>query len=338
MFILIAALGVSLAQSYMTLDQIKQSGRSKEKAKPKQLFVPYVPLSDVIPKADQDRLDEEKKKAPKSVPSSLPGKSTGLSSVWRALFPEAYAMGCNRVRPEPEPLPSPTPSAMPSIAPSPDPMPSVAPSPSSAVDLRACDTPIKSQVGPRCTAWGTTSAVENLRCKGGDLSERHVWSWYKQYSSEASVNASVVPGHFATTEAMWPSANDSPWSGYLDPKYTKVRAKHWAYLDADISKVIKELDKKHPVKIAHSVSSDEANCREVIRWDPSVNSDTGGGHDVTVVGYQLDPEFKDGGYLILKNSWGTDCGDAGYQYMSFGYCGRSGSYCLFWALDEIEER
>lgn len=327
---------------FMTHSQIKKEALSKEKAKPKQMFVPYVPLSDMIPEHELKRLDDKKKLKALKDHSCLE-----KPSLWDVFFPKAFAMGCSRVKPEPQPSVTPEPSASPSAAvtpiPSitPSPTPSAAPSAVPGVDLRACDTPIKTQVGPLCTAWGSASAIENLRCKGGDISEKHIWSFYKQYSSEAAVNATSAPGRWITLERYWPGENANPYAGYLDVKNTKVRAVSWRYLDDSLAEVMKELDKKHPVKIAHSVSSDEANCRSVIRWDPSVNSDTGGGHDVTVVGYQLDSDFKGGGYLILKNSWGggtSGCGDLGYQYMSFGYCERQGSYCQFWALSQIEER
>jgi C1A family cysteine protease len=44
-----------------------------------------------------------------------------------------------------------------------------------------------------------------------------------------------------------------------------------------------------------------------------------GGHAVFVVGYKDDPSWKGGGYLIIKNSWGTYWGDVGYFYMPYAY-------------------
>ncbi len=44
-----------------------------------------------------------------------------------------------------------------------------------------------------------------------------------------------------------------------------------------------------------------------------------GGHAVFCVGYQDDSKYDGGGYLIVKNSWGTSFGDKGYIYLPYGY-------------------
>lgn len=44
-----------------------------------------------------------------------------------------------------------------------------------------------------------------------------------------------------------------------------------------------------------------------------------GGHAVFVVGYQDDVTWPGGGYLIVKNSWGSDWGDKGYFYMPYAF-------------------
>ena len=45
---------------------------------------------------------------------------------------------------------------------------------------------------------------------------------------------------------------------------------------------------------------------------------SGSSHAVTVIGYQDDDLVPGGGYWIVKNSWGTDWGDAGYGYIRYG--------------------
>lgn len=44
-----------------------------------------------------------------------------------------------------------------------------------------------------------------------------------------------------------------------------------------------------------------------------------GGHAVFCCGYQDDPQYEGGGYLIAKNSWGTNFGDQGYIYLPYAY-------------------
>lgn len=52
---------------------------------------------------------------------------------------------------------------------------------------------------------------------------------------------------------------------------------------------------------------------------PASGEATIGGHAVFACGYQTDPGTAGGGYLIVKNSWGTTWGDQGYFYMPFAY-------------------
>jgi C1A family cysteine protease len=44
-----------------------------------------------------------------------------------------------------------------------------------------------------------------------------------------------------------------------------------------------------------------------------------GGHALFCCGYQDDPQYEGGGYLIVKNSWGTDFGDHGYIFLPYAY-------------------
>jgi C1A family cysteine protease len=52
---------------------------------------------------------------------------------------------------------------------------------------------------------------------------------------------------------------------------------------------------------------------------PGPNESAVGGHAVFVAGYAADPTWPGGGYLIIKNSWGTSWGDQGYFYMPWDY-------------------
>jgi C1A family cysteine protease len=44
-----------------------------------------------------------------------------------------------------------------------------------------------------------------------------------------------------------------------------------------------------------------------------------GGHAVFIVGYKQDSSYPGGGYLIVKNSWGTSWGNNGYFYLPWKY-------------------
>lgn len=43
------------------------------------------------------------------------------------------------------------------------------------------------------------------------------------------------------------------------------------------------------------------------------------GHSVALVGFKFSNLFPGGGYFILRNSWDTTFGDAGYAYVSFDF-------------------
>jgi C1A family cysteine protease len=45
------------------------------------------------------------------------------------------------------------------------------------------------------------------------------------------------------------------------------------------------------------------------------------GHALVIVGYCDDESMSEGGYWIIKNSWGTSFGDNGYMYIPYGKCG-----------------
>jgi C1A family cysteine protease len=44
-----------------------------------------------------------------------------------------------------------------------------------------------------------------------------------------------------------------------------------------------------------------------------------GGHALFCCGYRDDTQYEGGGYLIVKNSWGTGFGDEGYVYIPYAY-------------------
>lgn len=52
---------------------------------------------------------------------------------------------------------------------------------------------------------------------------------------------------------------------------------------------------------------------------PGPNEQLLGGHALFCCGYQDDSQSAGGGYLIVKNSWGTGFGDQGYVYLPYDY-------------------
>ena len=201
-------------------------------------------------------------------------------------------------------------------------------------DLRYRDTPILSQVGARCSAYGLVASMENLLGAPAvaKLSEAHLWYQYRKYSS---VQAVETAKRMTITESVaWPHERKNPLTGWEDKTHTKLN--HITYIGDDIERAVSALDEGRPVYIGFSVTKSLLACESEL--DPK-SSNTGGGHAVTISGYGLDSRIPGGGYFILKNSWGKDCGDEGYNYMPFNYCTRGGSsYCIMWDLQGVSSQ
>jgi hypothetical protein len=198
-------------------------------------------------------------------------------------------------------------------------------------DLRHRDTPVLSQIGGRCSAYGLVASMENLLGVPlvAKLSESHLWSNYRRYSSEVAVETakrmSITEGEF------WPH-NSNARSGWEARAHTELT--HITYIENDVNRAVEALDQGRPVYLGVSVTSSMNKCEVVM--DPR-SPDTGGGHAVSISGYSLDSRVAGGGYFIIKNSWSRECGDKGYQYMPFNYCVRGGSsYCIMWEVQGVK--
>jgi hypothetical protein len=199
-----------------------------------------------------------------------------------------------------------------------------------SVDLRQFDTSVKSQFGSTCTSFGLVAAMENFlgRTTPVELSERHLWSLYKQYSSKVAMSRALK--NAITFEDKWPQSRTNPLPGYKDGAVHKLKSS--TFLDDSIPAAVRALDKGLPVYVGMRVPAGMKSCNKVI--GPNTKA-TKGGHAIAIVGYQLDPAVKSGGYFIIKNSWGADCGDNGYQYLDFNNCKRNDMYCQFWSINQV---
>ncbi len=299
---LIAGLLCLNSQAALTTDQVVQEfhepGHIPQGLKPRS----YHKLHEVIPPQTQKKIKQKK------VQDTKEKKETKKVSFFNFL-PSAEAAGksnsSSRVVPAVQPA-----------------------TPVSHVDLREFDSPIRNQWDGTCTAHGLIATLENHlnRVNHQGLSTRYFWSQYQKYSAQAAIQAATANRQIA--ENLWPQNKLKPT--VLDPSvYGQYQMTGSAYLGDNIPNVIQALNTKTPVYVAMSVPSDMASCRATIRPTTGITS---GGHALAVVGYVLNSSISGGGYLILKNSWGTECGDAGYQYFPMSLCDKRGMYCMFWSI------
>lgn len=183
------------------------------------------------------------------------------------------------------------------------------------VDLRQYAGSIKSQWNGTCSAFGLIATEEVAHCKmrgecNLDLSERHFWSYYKQYSAPQALKMSTKA---VALEKVWPQTQvDRPANIATFAKYKVLEHE---YLGGDSKeakmKVLKALADGYPVYFWSQTPSCMLSCAKTCK--ASQNGFEDGGHAYSIVGYFNKAEPV----LIVKNSWGEDCGDNGYQYISF---------------------
>jgi hypothetical protein len=203
-----------------------------------------------------------------------------------------------------------------------------------SVDLRKYDSYIRSQWDGTCTAHGLISVMENLYNRKGPtvLSTRYFWSLYKKYSCDVAIQTALLRPQIE--ESLWPQDSERPLMEKSKlANHAKYHLVSQQYLDDDTGKVLDALVEGYPVYVAMRVPQDLSACRSTVRPTTGVTS---GGHAMAVVGYSLDESIAGGGYLILKNSWGADCGDNGYQYFPLSLCKKDLMYCMFWAVKAVE--
>lgn len=196
------------------------------------------------------------------------------------------------------------------------------------VDLRQYDTPVKSQDNGKCTAYSLMAILENKINQGKpsnpNLSDWHHWSHYKQYSCVASLKAAL--SNYVCDEKYYPQygrqklfCNMKAWA--------KVGGQ--TYIGNNATSVKIALSRNNPVYLAMTTPQEMLNCVKVISPNSAPSN---GGHALAVVGFK---PVENDTLLILKNSWGSRCGDKGYQYLPISLCSKSGFYCDMWEITNV---
>lgn len=186
------------------------------------------------------------------------------------------------------------------------------------IDLSKYDTSVKQQVGPRCTAWSYVAGLENelmqLKKADWDLDEMAHWNKYAVYRLDSSMQAGV---NYKT-----------PDQGQRNPHAITVK---YRYLGDDVQALHAALADGHVAQLATRTPNSMLNCDAVL-------TDYGfsdGGHALSIVGITKDDQIPGGYALKLKNSWGSNCGQNGYQYYPVSLCWSSGGYCEFYSIEKV---
>jgi len=202
-----------------------------------------------------------------------------------------------------------------------------------SVDMRAHDSEVVHQFGGTCSAFATAAAMDNrFRQKGlqKNVSERHLWSLYGRFDADYAVEAAAK--NYLTEEQYWPisGTRNTNYKDHAAFKITQFQ-QHQYNMDA----ALQGLSNGNPLVMAVQVPLGMSKCDAVISGNSGY---TRGQHVVAAVGYKLDAKVAGGGYFIVKNSWGKECGDNGYQYYAFGLCKRNDLYCYFIEIKDVESR
>jgi C1A family cysteine protease len=188
--------------------------------------------------------------------------------------------------------------------------------------------------GAAATAEGTYRRQRNDPNLNIDFSEAHLFyciaksqnrncgnGWWVAPALDAFKNPGIVD------EASFPyTAGDQNCNlpGGWQQRVTKIT--NWHKI-TNVSQMKQWLSTKGPLAACYTVYQDFFSYRSGIYRH--VSGARRGGHCVSCVGYN-DAQ----GYWIMKNSWGSGFGEAGFFRIAYGQCGIDSD---MWAVDSIED-
>lgn len=211
--------------------------------------------------------------------------------------------------------------------------------------------PVRNQGGRgTCVAYAVLAVREQLEVANGcphdlNLSEQYVYWWCKANDGIPKVSGTYISVGMrcltstgAPLEETWPYVSvekedqgqgpPPPAAANGDPAFKIVRAQE--FNRADINGIKTCLAEGRTVAFSIPVFDSWYASSATSRWGkitlPLPGEPQNGGHAMTLVGYQDDPQAPGGGFFLVRNSWQPWAWDsawrAGYGYIPYAYISR----------------
>ena len=197
------------------------------------------------------------------------------------------------------------------------------------VSLQQNDTPVKTQFGISCTTFALIAAIENIFQGRFDLSERSLWATYKTVDIDKAIKAARE--NYILEEKYWPQsvARENP----ANRGKGRFKLEDAICIYQNYQEVINTIDKGTPCVVAMRTPTDLFLKKSQVERTSTFKN---GGHAMAVVGYKVE---NGKGYFLVKNSWGEDCGDKGYQYVDFNlFDTNKQGYVYFYTIGQVIDR
>jgi hypothetical protein len=191
-----------------------------------------------------------------------------------------------------------------------------------------------------CWAMSSTSTLEDaLRVKGiiRDLSEQFVLSCTKKYVPDAA-QWGCNGGLFAHDIHMTPRGGvneaDYPYTATDSACKTNLayqeKIASWAYISEQelpsVDQIKSAIYQYGPISVAVAVDNAFSNYKSGVH--KTCGSTSGLNHAVNLIGW----DDSDGGYFILRNSWGSGWGEKGFMRIAYN-CDEVGSWANYVVVD-----
>jgi C1A family cysteine protease len=194
-----------------------------------------------------------------------------------------------------------------------------------------------------CTGNGIAGAIEyGLKAESKhDFVPSRLFIYYNERVIENTVSQDagaeirdgikVVASQGVCDENLWPYDTNAFTNKPSDAAYTAAKTgiiKQYSRVPVALHNIQNVLTHKVPVvfgcSLYESFESDAVAANGIVPM-PGADENQIGGHCMLIVGYTKD-------HFIVRNSWGTSWGDAGYCYMPFDYLTNSSLADDFWAI------